>query len=186
MTLEEFLTAVGKVESDIWSYTTEAQALTAIALDPTNLAYVEPAAKTAAVYLAVVQADGLLLENVPALDQTSAICSAAIQQNVDALAFVATQTEALCLEAAGIDGKAIRHIRGTITGTVALEAVEQNGRALKYVPVEVQTEAICNAAVTENGRALEFVKITQTQSMCQTAVNESGPAIKWVDKSIFD
>jgi len=46
-------------------------------------------------------------------------------------------------------------IKKDLHGDRAMEAVQQNGHALRYV--KAQTEAICLAAVKQNGDALQYV-----------------------------
>ena len=70
-----------------------------------------------------------------------------------------------------------------LTGAEAIEAVKQNGLALRYV--KEQTPDICLAAVKQNGLALRFVK-EQTPDICLEAVKQNGLALRFVDKSIFD
>jgi hypothetical protein len=70
-----------------------------------------------------------------------------------------------------------------LKGKEALEAVKEDGYALKYV--KEQTPEICLTAVKQNGYALQYVK-EQTPEICLTAVKEDGYALKYVDKSIFE
>jgi hypothetical protein len=61
-----------------------------------------------------------------------------------------------------------------------MAAVNQNGRALKYV--KDQAEGICIAAVNQNGRALEYVK-DQTPAICMAAINQNNGAEEYVIKT---
>jgi hypothetical protein len=60
---------------------------------------------------------------------------------------------------------------------ICLEAVKQNGHALKYV--KEQTEEMCLEAVKQNGFALMHVK-EKTEEMCLEAVKKDGAALKYV------
>jgi hypothetical protein len=92
-----------------------------------------------------------------------------------------------------------------LTGKEALEAVKQNGHALKYVNIQtpelcleavredgytlqyvhIQTPEICLAAVREDGYALKYVN-TQTPEICLEAVKQNGYALQFVNENIFD
>jgi len=58
-----------------------------------------------------------------------------------------------------------------LSGEEALEAVKQDGYALKYV--KEQTPEICLAAVKQDGHALRYVK-EQTPEICLAAVKQYG------------
>jgi hypothetical protein len=64
----------------------------------------------------------------------------------------------------------------------ALEAVKQNGHALRYV--KNQTENICLEAVKQDGHALRYVK-NQTENICLEAVKQDGTALMYVNENIF-
>jgi ribosomal protein S2 len=70
----------------------------------------------------------------------------------------------------------------TISLENAMEAVKQNGNALRYV--KEQTESICMEAVKQDGYTLRYVK-EQTESICMEAVKQDGYALQYVDKRIF-
>ena len=60
------------------------------------------------------------------------------------------------------------------TDAVCIEAVKQDGNALRYV--KEQTEAVCIEAVKRNGNALRYVK-EQTEAVCIEAVKQDGDAV---------
>jgi hypothetical protein len=68
------------------------------------------------------------------------------------------------------------------TQAQALEAVKNNGYALKYV--KEQTSDICLEAVKSDGDALKYVK-EQTPDICLEAVKKCGYALKYVNPHIF-
>ena len=68
--------------------------------------------------------------------------------------FQAILTAELALEAVKQDGHALRYVKDQ-TEAVALEAVKQDGYALRYV--KDQTEAVALEAVKQDGDALQFV-----------------------------
>jgi hypothetical protein len=70
----------------------------------------------------------------------------------------------------------------TYAGEKALEAVRQDGCALRYV--HEQTPEICLEAVRQNGLALQHVH-KQTPEICLEAVRQNGDALRYVDESIF-
>ncbi|MHC6202862.1 DUF4116 domain-containing protein [Breznakiellaceae bacterium SP9] len=69
--------------------------------------------KAAEFRLKAVRADGLLIKNIPAEEQTGELAEAAVRQNGLALQFVADKTLPVCME-----------------------AVKQNREALEFVPEE--------------------------------------------------
>jgi len=69
-----------------------------------------------------------------------------------------------------------------LSGEEALEAVKENGNALRYV--KEQTEAICLEAVKQDGDALQYVK-EQTEAICLEAVKKNGYALRYVKEQIF-
>ena len=48
-------------------------------------------------------------------------------------------------------------VKKNLSGAEALEAVKQNGDALRYVPEAMLTEAIALEAVKQDGYALQYV-----------------------------
>ena len=72
-------------------------------------------------------------------------------------------TEAVCLEAVKNDGYALRYVKEQ-TEAVCLEAVKRNGDALQYV--KEQTEAVCLEAVKNDGYALQYVSVIDFLEIC--------------------
>ena len=83
-----------------------------------------------------------------------------------------------CLEAVKQDGYALKYVKQQ-TDKVCLESVKQNGLALQFV--KEQTEELCLEAVRQNGHALQFVK-AQTAELCLEAVRRNGCFLKYVNK----
>ena len=63
----------------------------------------------------------------------------------------------------------------------ALEAVKENGYALRFV--KNQTLEICLEAVKQNGDALRYVN-NQTLEICLEAVKQDGDALRYVNIDI--
>ena len=63
-----------------------------------------------------------------------------------------------------------------------LEAVKQDGHALRYV--KEQTPEICLAAVKQDESALQFVK-EQTPEICLEAIKQTGFALQFVNSNIL-
>ena len=61
-----------------------------------------------------------------------------------------------------------------------LEMVQNDGKALQYVPSEYQTEELCMTAVKQNGWTLEYVK-KQTPEICLEAIKENPFALEYVE-----
>jgi hypothetical protein len=60
-----------------------------------------------------------------------------------------------------------------------LDMVRKNGLLLEIVPKDLRSEEICLQAVKENGRALKYV-INQTDAICITAVKHDFRALEYV------
>ena len=96
--------------------------------------------------------------------------------------FLALLTFEASLEAVKQNGYALRYVKDQ-TEAVALEAVKQNGYALQYV--KDQTEAVALEAVKQDGYALQFVK-DQTEAVALEAVKQDVDALRYVlKKSLF-
>ena len=74
-------------------------------------------------------------------------------------------------------------IKKNLKGNDALEAVKQNGHALRFV--SEQTPEICLKAVRQNGHALQYVS-EQTPEICLEAVKQDGYALQFVSERIFE
>jgi Domain of unknown function (DUF4116) len=60
-------------------------------------------------------------------------------------------------------------------------AVEKNGWALKYVPMDKRKLELCRLAIQQNGQALQLVpKDKRTPALCRIAVEQNGKALIWV------
>ena len=69
-------------------------------------------------------------------------------------------------------------IRPDLFSNEFIEAVKQNGLALKYV--KKQTNELCLEAVKQNGCALQYVKI-QTSEICLEAVKQNINSLKYIN-----
>ena len=85
------------------------------------------------------------------------------------------------LEAVKQNGYALRYVAEQ-TEEICLEAVKQNGDALRYVAE--QTEEICLEAVKQDGYALQYVA-EQTEEICLEAVKQNRDALQYVDSKFF-
>jgi len=67
------------------------------------------------------------------------------------------------------------------TEEVCLQAVKQNGYAIKYLTDEQRTTEVCLAAVKQNGCAIQYLINTQrTPEVCLAAVEQEGYAIQYL------
>ena len=87
------------------------------------------------------------------------------------------QTPEICLEAIRQNGHALRYIKTSTTPEICLEAVRKNGCALRYI--RAPAPEICLEAVRQNGYALQYV-ISQTPEICLEAVRQNGDALQYV------
>jgi len=68
------------------------------------------------------------------------------------------------------------------TREAAIQAVQQNGFALRFV--KNQTDEICRLAVQEDGIALQFVK-NQINEICKLAVQQNCLALQYVNEDVL-
>jgi len=85
------------------------------------------------------------------------------------------------LEAVKQDGYALRYVKDQ-TEEICIEAVKQYGNALQFV--KDQTEEICLEAVKQYGNALQYVK-DQTEEICIEAVKQYRYALQYVNSKFF-
>ena len=92
----------------------------------------------------------------------------------------------MCLEAVKQNGLALRFVPEEFkTSEICLEAVKEKGWVLEYVPKELRTPEICLEAVKQDGLALQFVPNEFiTLEMCLEAVKEKGHALEYVPKEL--
>jgi hypothetical protein len=98
--------------------------------------------------------NGRMLQDV--VNQTDALCLAAVQQDGLALKYVENQTDAICLAAVQRCAFALCDVRNQ-TDAICMAAVQKYGCALQYV--RNPTEAIYRAAVKQNPMAKKFIQI---------------------------
>jgi len=89
---------------------------------------------------------------------------------------------AKALEAVNKNGYAIKYVEDQ-TPEICLAAVKQDGYNLQYV--KDQTPEICLAAVKQNWDTLKYVK-DQTKEICLAAVRQDGDALKYVEERFLD
>ena len=67
-----------------------------------------------------------------------------------------------------------------------LAEVEENGLALRYVPLSRRTRTICLAAVRSNGLVLQYVPANMRSDivLCLDAVDSAGMALEFVPESL--
>ena len=81
-----------------------------------------------------------------------------------------------------------RTVMGRLGKTTAeyLAEVEENGLALRYVPLSRRTRTICLAAVRSNGLALQHVPVNMRSDivLCLDAVDSAGMALEFVPEAL--
>ena len=85
------------------------------------------------------------------------------------------------IEAVKNDGEALKYVPEKLkTPEICLEAVKNYGIALRYVPEELRTPEICMESVKNNVEALKYVPKELTQEMYMKAVKNNGLALEYV------
>jgi hypothetical protein len=82
------------------------------------------------------------------------------------------------LEAVKKNGTLIRNME-VQPENICVEAVKQNGLALKFIKNRYKTPKICVIAVGQNGLALKYVN-EQSEKICLTAIKQNPMAIEYV------
>jgi hypothetical protein len=149
-----------------------------------------------------VSRDGTLLEMVEEDNQTEEMCIMAIQNNPNAINFVANKTEKILKLVEDLQNIYIQKETNIInnynyinvknivksfdlatnkeqTDEECKSAVMKDGLQLKFV-IE-QTPEICMMAIKQNPEALKFVVIPQTFEMCRCAIEQNGLMFEHVD-----
>lgn len=62
------------------------------------------------------------------------------------------------------------------------QMVEQDGRALAFVPIDLRSEKLSRLAVQQDGWALKYVQ-QQTPEICLAAVQQNGDALRFVPEA---
>lgn len=137
--------------------------------------------QTEAICLAAVKLDGMALRYCN--DKTKDICFAAIRENPEALMFIKCPSYEMMLEVVSSRGLLLSEI-DTVYRTYAMceAAVNQNGEALQYCPV--QTLDLCKAAYDEDSDNFMYCDC-QTEKMCIDALEYSIDNFEYIkDKTL--
>jgi calcineurin-like phosphoesterase family protein len=149
--------------------------------------YIDKVEKTPERCLEAVKQDGRTLKSIPKNLHSVDLCFEAVKQNASAIKYVSKKvmTNEICIEAVRNDGTIIAYspyIPDEFrTKKLYLEAIKQNGKALKYVPDKYKSESLCRIATEQNGLALEFVpKNILSKELFMLAVEQNGLALEYV------
>lgn len=149
--------------------------------------YIDSVEKTPERCLAAVKQNGRVLKLIPKDLHSIALCLEAIKQNASAIEFVSKDilTYDFFVKAVRSNGAVIAHSTyipvECQTKELFLEAIKQNGKALKYVPDKYKSENTCWTAIMQDGLALEFVPINiMSKELFFSAVRQNGLALKFV------
>ncbi|MGN7940960.1 DUF4116 domain-containing protein [Virgibacillus sp. 6R] len=152
-----------------------------------NAWYIDKVEKTPERCLEAVKQNGRTLQLIPKNFHSLSLCLEAVKQNPSAIKYVSRKvmTPDICMEAVRNDGTIIAYSTYIPdefrTKELYLEAIKQNGEALKYVPDKYKSESICKIAIMQNGLALEFVpKNILSEELFVLAVEQNGLALEYV------
>ncbi|MFJ7817767.1 DUF4116 domain-containing protein [Bacillus toyonensis] len=143
--------------------------------------------KTPERYLEAVKKNGRTLKMIPKNLHTLTLCLEAVKQDASAIKYVSRKimTDDICIEAVRNNGTIIAYSTYIPdefrTKELYLEAIKQNGKALKYVPDKYKWEGFCKIAIMQNGLALEFVpKNILSKELFVLAVAQNGLSLEYV------
>lgn len=149
--------------------------------------YIDKVEKTPERCLEAVKQDGRTLKSIPKNLHSVDLCYEAVKQNASAIKYVSKKvmTNEICIEAVKNDGSILAYSSYIPdefrTKKLYLEAIKQNGKALKYVPDKYKSESLCRIATEQNGLALEFVpKNILSKELFMLAVEQNGLALEYV------
>jgi hypothetical protein len=147
-------------------------------------------------YLAAVSRCGRLLRCVPEMDPgiptyyTKEMMYAAIRNEGEALPYCPKIDTAMRIEAVKSNWYSLRLISKAQDQyeTICMEAIKQNGLALRYVDKSLLSYEFCLKVIKQNGLALEYVidyystfdKSYITYDLCMAAVKQNGLALEYV------
>lgn len=143
--------------------------------------------KTPEKYLEDVKQNGRTLKLIPKNSHTITLCLEAVKQDASAIKYVSKKimTDDICIEAVRNNGTIIAYSTYIPdefrTKELYLEAIKQNGKALKYVPDKYKSEEFCKIAIMQSGLALEFVpKNILSKELFVLAVEQNGLSLEYV------
>ncbi|OUA84528.1 hypothetical protein BK706_25705 [Bacillus thuringiensis serovar leesis] len=143
--------------------------------------------KTLESCLEAVKQNGRKLKLIPKNLHTVTLCLEAVKQDASAIKYVSKKimTDDICIEAVRNNGIIIAYSTYIPdefrTKELYLEAIKQNGKALKYVPDKYKSEGFCKIAIMQNGLALEFVpKNILSKELFVLAVEQNGLSLEYV------
>lgn len=149
--------------------------------------YIDKVEKTPERCLEAVKQDGRTLKSIPKNLHSVDLCFEAVKQNATAIKYVSKKimTNDICIEAVRNNGTIIAYSSYIPdefrTKKLYLEAIKQNGKALKYVSDKYKSESLCRIATEQNGLALEFVpKKILSKELFMLAVDQNGLALEYV------
>ncbi|QLY81210.1 DUF4116 domain-containing protein [Clostridium intestinale] len=96
-------------------------------------------------------------------------------------------TVEMCLEAVKQNGYAIRYVSSKVlTYEICLEAVKNDYSSLSYIPEVFHREELYLEAIKHDGRALRYIPDTyKSESVCMKAVFQNGLALEFVPNNII-
>lgn len=107
-----------------------------------------------------LEKDGLLLKQIPKIEQTLEMCKSAISQNPKALQYASRKCidAEICLSAVQKDGNVFRYVpKQFITKKMCLLAVQADADLINNVTDDCKTREICLIAVTKKPGTLSYI-----------------------------
>lgn len=153
--------------------------------------------------LGAVTNDGLAIKYLVSFRQTENVCIMALKQNINSFRFIKFLTEPLIKIVLEYDCNLIKDIQHIIndddlldkmkmvsvsqsglslqhilnpTYDICKKAIEQNYKALKFVPDDVLCDGLIHFALNTDGNAIKYIK-NQTKELCEMAIENNPLAI---------
>jgi hypothetical protein len=153
--------------------------------------------------LGAVSNDGLAIKYLVSFRQSHNVCIKALEQNINSFRFIKFLTEPLIKMVLDADYNLIKDMQHIINDDKLLDnmkmmcvkknglslqyilnpsyelcenAIAQNYKALKFVPIEIQCDALIRFSLIQDGNAIKYVK-NQTKELCEMAIDNNPMAI---------
>lgn len=152
---------------------TESMCMAAIKRNPLAIKSIK-IKQTEELCLAAVTKDGTMLRYVD--NKTARICVAAIVQNMNAFKYIKTEDYSYHKHPVPGDPP---HITRLEYMKIAEIVLKHNGRMIRFVDREEQTERLCLIAVKQNGIALKYAQ-NKTKDVCHEAIKQNPSAVKYI------
>lgn len=162
-------------------------------------------------YLMAVKNDGTSIKYIPEEFHKENVCIEALNNNIEAFQYIKNKTNNVIEHLLSLNYCLINHVQDIIIDDNFLQkmkllcamkyglslqfiknpshqmcayAIEQNYKALQFVPKHLWHDDLIDCALLKNGKALKYIT-NQNEVMCMEAIENNPLAIKYVDEKFL-